>query len=545
MLSPLSQQRREGRTVALETEFDEHDFQEFRSLIRQRTGLFFNERRRNDLKTGILKAFHYSSMKSLRDYYRALSESQGQSVLLKTLVSFLTVGETYFFRHFDVIEREILPRLIKAHQHDRTVRIWSAGCSTGEEPYSVAMVLHHLLPKLREWNIFILASDININSLQYAREGVYRPWSLRSIPDWYKERYFEKGEGLYILDPEIRSMVQFDYLNLVDECYPSSANGTHDLDLVFCRNVTIYFETETTIKVIDRFHRALKEKSYLAVGHAEPSSLIYDEYETEIYPDSVIYRKDSSASRDRKSRTGIRIRQEYPRTVPETIQVTPPLENLTKHITRLTREEPGISRKSDKERQELREKLAKRTEELGRQYGKKTEVEKERREELTESELFDQGIKAFQCREFQKASEMFDRVVVQSPGNGRALYMLGHVYANLNDVQRAIEYCRRAIEKDSLLIEAYYLLGLILKEENSFDESIRFLKKAIYIDLEFAIGYYELAVNYFKRGDMASGRKYIRETLRILKKKADDERVGVLDDLSARELKMMCHMWER
>lgn len=542
MLSaPAKAESKSERLLLSETEFSDWDFQRFRDHIRRRSGLFFNDRRRNDLKAGVLKAFHYSSLRSLGDYYDALC-APGSDAMFKTLVSFLTVGETYFFRHFDVIEREILPRLIRSHQHDRAIRIWSAGCSTGEEPFSVAMVLHHLLPEIKNWDITIMATDINVNSLQYAREGVYRPWSLRSIPASYKDRYFEKNHGLYELSPDIRTMVRFDYLNLVDDCYPSDQNGTQDIDLLFCRNVTIYFETETTIKVIDRFYRTLKDKAYLAVGHAEPSSLIYDEYETEIYSDAVIYRKDPSARRERMAKTGIRIRRDFERALTDQAAKSA-MTDLTQKITRMAKTDV-VEQKTDVQRKKIREKLTRRTEELERHYGKAKEQAAERRADMTESELFDSGVKHFHDKAFAQAVDRFEQVIAQSPANGRALYMLGHIHANLNDVGRAIDYCQRAIEKDSLLIEAYYLLGLILKEENRFDESVRNLKKAIYIDLEFAVGYYELAVNYFKRGDAATGKKHIRETLRILNKKSDEERVGVFDDLTVRELKMMCHMWE-
>jgi tetratricopeptide (TPR) repeat protein len=134
-------------------------------------------------------------------------------------------------------------------------------------------------------------------------------------------------------------------------------------------------------------------------------------------------------------------------------------------------------------------------------------------------------------------------LIQRNPKNGRALYMIAHIQANLDQVGPAKEYCHRAIEQDALLIEAYYLLGLILKEENIFDDSIRMLKKTIYIDPNFAIGYYDLAVNYFKIGDTIQGKKYLKQTENILKTKNADERVGILDDLTARELGMMVTMW--
>jgi tetratricopeptide (TPR) repeat protein len=122
--------------------------------------------------------------------------------------------------------------------------------------------------------------------------------------------------------------------------------------------------------------------------------------------------------------------------------------------------------------------------------------------------------------------------------------MIAHINANLDRIEDAKKYCYLAIEKDSLLIEAYYLLGLIFKEENAFDDSIKMLKKTIYINMNFVVGYYELAVNYFKLGDTVQGRKYLKQTDKALKGFDPEARVGVLDDLNARELGMMVKMWD-
>ncbi len=569
MLSPQSKTQ-SAKTLNLsaitkEAEFTEQDYIRFRDLVRRNSGIYFNEKKRNDLKLGVLKAFHYSGHPNLNSYYNALTGDSQNVTLFKTLVSFLTVGETYFFRHFDVIEKQILPRLIKAHQHDKSLRIWSAGCSTGEEPYTIAMVLDHLLPDLAEWKIFILGTDININSLDYAREALYRPWSLRTINDYYKNRYFTKKEGLYYLIPSIQSMVQFDYLNLVEDCYPSPANNTTDMDIIFCRNVTIYFEAETTIKVINRFYKSLKEKSYLAVGHAEPSSLIYDQYIGEIFPDAVVYRKDTAAKKEMQYKTGIKTREDLfsshrkQASITGSSQVTSTLAELQKQIDKLsingeTQKKVSAVSKSEAE---------KKTETIGKTIPavtptpEKTPVtipvkvketirteEDLRRAEATEFQMFAEGIEQFKNKQFEESLKTFKSINELYPNNGRALYMTAHICANLDRIEEAKDYCYKAIQKDSLLIEAYYLLGLIYKEENAFDDSIKMLKKAIYINMNFAIGYYEIAVNYFKLGDQVQGRKYLKQTEKILKTIPPDERLGVLDDLSARELGMMVKMWD-
>lgn len=544
--------------TARDTEFSEEYFIKFRDLIRTKSGIFFADRKRSDLKAGVLKAFHYSGMKNLREYFELLYAEKSNSPTFKMLVSFLTIGETYFFRHFDVIERVVLPNLIKSHQHDKTLRIWSAGCSTGEEPFTAAMVLNHLLPDIKEWNISIVGTDININSLQYAKDAVYRPWSLRSINEFYKNNFFTKKDGLYYLDERVTSLVKFDYLNLVDDAYPLTENSTKDLDLIFCRNVTIYFEMETTIKAVHKFYECLKEKGYLAVGHAEPSSLIYDTYVSEIYPDAVIYRRDTTLKKEQQYKTGIRIRKDIFKDYSDQQNITssskpalPDLSGLQKQIEKLQDQKtPPKKEQPVVKRSEVREKLTQRSEQietnLNQALPEKTPIqaEIERRAQLNESDLFSKGIELFQQKDFSAAEKAFLELVDRYPKNARALYMVAHIKANKDLVDEAKQFCNKAIESDSLLIEAYYLLGLIFKEENAFDESIKFLKKTIYINPNFAIGYYDLAVNYFKLGDNIQGHKYLKQTDRILKTRSPEDRIGLLDDLTARELGMMVKMWE-
>ena len=550
--------RSPAKYSARDTEFSEEYFIKFRDLIRTKSGIFFADRKRADLKAGVLKAFHYSDMKNLRDYFDLLSVEKSNSPAFKMLVSFLTIGETYFFRHFDVIERVVLPNLIKSHQHDKTLRIWSAGCSTGEEPFTAAMVLNHLLPDIREWSISIVGTDININSLQYAKDAVYRPWSLRSINDFYKNNYFAKKDGLYYLDERVTSLVKFDYLNLVDDAYPLSENSTKDLDLIFCRNVTIYFEMETTIKAVHKFYECLKEKGYLAVGHAEPSSLIYDMYISEIYPDAVIYRRDTSLKKEQQYKTGIRIRRDIfkdysdQQTMTATSKQTlPDLSGLQKQIEKLqVHKKPPKIEQPALQRSEVLEKLSQRSEEIETNLIQASpekipaQSEVERRAQLNESDLFSKGIELFQQKDFSAAEKSFIELVERYPKNARALYMVAHIKANKDLVEEAKHYCQKAIESDSLLIEAYYLLGLIYKEENAFDQSIKLLKKTIYIDPNFAIGYYDLAVNYFKLGDNVQGHKFLKQTDKILKTCNAEDRIGLLDDLTARELGMMVKMWD-
>jgi tetratricopeptide (TPR) repeat protein len=312
---------------------------------------------------------------------------------------------------------------------------------------------------------------------------------------------------------------------------------------------------ETTIKVVHRFYECLKEKGYLAVGHAEPSSLIYDAFVSEIYPDAVIYRRDTSSKKEQQYKTGIRIRRDIFKDYSDQQTISaaakpamPDLAALQKQIEKLQVVKKEIETpRPVVPKSEIREKLSQRSEQIETDQ-KTLEVkipeEVDRRAKLNESELFAKGIDQFQKKDFSSAEGSFLELVDSYPKNARALYMIAHIKANKDQVEEAKKFCSLAIENDSLLIEAYYLLGLIYKEENAFDQSIKLLKKTIYIDPEFAIGYYDLAVNYFKLGDNVQGHKYLKQTQRILKSCDPEERIGLLDDLTARELGMMVKMWD-
>ncbi len=188
------------------------------SVVAQ-TGLHFPPERWADLLRGIRSAapeFGFENAAACAQWVASGGLSQPQ---IGKLATFLTVGETYFFREIGalgILEEQILPALINARRgREQSLRIWSAGCCTGEEPYSIAMILRKLLPDLRNWNVTILASDINLRFLRQARAGVYREWSFRSpTPPWVKEKWFTaNAEDRHVIHPDLRSMVNFCYLN--------------------------------------------------------------------------------------------------------------------------------------------------------------------------------------------------------------------------------------------------------------------------------------------------------------------------------------------
>lgn len=267
----------------------------YRDLLLARTGLHYPERRRPDLVHALSQAALCCGFDCLTALYRAIIDG---GPVWDLTVAQLTIGETYFMRNgaqFAGLRTLILPDLTDRRRAARSLRIWSAGCATGEEPYSLAMTLADALPVAEGWQISILATDINSQFLERAREALYGSWSFREMSEAMRDRFFTAEGSRWRLHPELRRQVLFARLNLAEPGYPTIANGTVALDLIFCRNVTIYFDEATTRQVVERFYMALAPGGWLVVGHAEPHNDIYRNFETHNAPGAVLYRKPLSA----------------------------------------------------------------------------------------------------------------------------------------------------------------------------------------------------------------------------------------------------------
>ena len=272
------------------------DYVLFRAFVQDRIGLDVTEDRRPMLARALSEEMETSGLASLEELHRLLQISSNTSLVWDRLVSALTIGETYFFRntgHFDALAKKILPDLLMDREHSsRRIRIWSAGCATGEEPYSIAIMLNELIPNPASWNISILATDINRDKLRRAREGVYSAWSFRGVERRVQETYFQlNDQKQFTISEKIKRMVTFEYLNLVGDPFPSLANNTNAMDIILCRNVTIYFTPAVTRQVLANFHACLTDGGWLIPGASEPNMVSYEEFEPRNFPRAVIYQR--------------------------------------------------------------------------------------------------------------------------------------------------------------------------------------------------------------------------------------------------------------
>jgi chemotaxis protein methyltransferase CheR len=268
----------------------------FIKLIAQHTGLEIRERDQADLSEKIFVRMKELNIFFPEEYYQFLGYSTIESYQeWEKLVLLLTNLESYFFRdreQFNLLRDRILPELIQSKKHNKIIRICSAGCSTGEEPLSLAILLKELIPDPEQWNLMILGVDINQEALKKAKQGIYTAWSLRSIDPEIIQRYFLHFSNQYYLDMQIQQMVKFQYINLVKDSFKEH-NEMRDIDLIICRNVFIYFEASAISKVLDKFHQILQPLGYLITGHTELFAQNLSNFETKLFPESLVYIKKS------------------------------------------------------------------------------------------------------------------------------------------------------------------------------------------------------------------------------------------------------------
>lgn len=260
-------------------------------------GLQLQGERLPDLQRALQKAANELGLAGSEACAQLLLAGNLDSTAMAALAGQLTVGETYFFRDedaFAALSTRILPGLIAARRRagDRRLRIWSAACCTGEEVYSVGILLHQLLPDIADWRITLLGTDVNAGFLRKAAGGVYGQWSFRDTPAELLTRHFRRvGGGRYALLPAIRRMATFAVLNLADEtAMAGMRNGA--FDLILCRNVLMYFSPAQASKVIGVLHVALHQDGWLAVAPCEASPVLFDRFRLVHCAGAIFYRKD-------------------------------------------------------------------------------------------------------------------------------------------------------------------------------------------------------------------------------------------------------------
>jgi chemotaxis protein methyltransferase CheR len=267
----------------------EDEFKLFAKLIYDESGIFLKETKITLLSNRLRKRLYALKLDTFTQYYEYINGLADKRKEIESLIDVVSTNETYFFRNerqFEALTKQCLVDIAGQKKDEKRLRIWSAGCSTGEEPYTLAICVlenQHLFPN---WNIEIIATDIAPSVLEFAHKGSYSGRRIEKVPPDILKKYFTNNADnreLYEVNSEVKKYVTFQYLNLFSNPYPEN------LDIIFCRNVMIYFDKEHQKRLIAGFHRVLLKTGYLFIGHSETLHSISDDFSYVKILDSPVY----------------------------------------------------------------------------------------------------------------------------------------------------------------------------------------------------------------------------------------------------------------
>jgi len=268
----------------------DHELSEIRMLIEERTGIHFDESRERFFSTRVREHMHARGHARGSELLRAIRKT---NVEYESLLERLLTQETSFFRYpavFEAFEKRVLPELhvAKFWKNPRTIRVWSAGCSSGEEPYSIAITIADSLSFADAWNVEILATDVGRQALKNAEAGIYGGRSLANVDARQLANHFTQVDGKYQVKPRLRKMISFAPMNLASPVYVGR------MDLIFCMNVLIYFTEERRRALVQRFYESLEPGGYLFLGHSESISKMPVKFQAIVLGDCIMYRKPAA-----------------------------------------------------------------------------------------------------------------------------------------------------------------------------------------------------------------------------------------------------------
>jgi chemotaxis protein methyltransferase CheR len=462
----------------------------FETVVRrlgEQTGLSFAPARHDSTEQGIRRAMARAGAAD-PEQYGALVERDAAA--LDDLIAELTVGETYFFRdpaHFDFIRRTVLPDLARRRGFEHVVRAWSAGCASGEEAYSLAMLFAE-----EGWagRAYLLATDISRTALAKAHQASYGNWSLRGPAAAAAGPYLSCHGNRHVVYERIRRAVDFEYLNLARDVYPSFATGTWGMDLILCRNVLIYFDREAGATVARRLFESLAPGGWLITAASDPPVGNDAPYETVVNEEGVFYRRPAET------------KPQYP---VGSIQHTAPsteyaVANTDHSVLGTAYCAEGIASSPDR---------------------------------LGEAQA------AFARGDYLRAAEL-------TAADPSAAVLHVRALANL-DTARAERACAEAVARHPCAAELHHLHAVLLLELGRDDEAARAARRVVYLDRGLALGHFTLGSILWRRGDKAGARRAYRNARDLCAARpadevvplSDGERAGRLAEASAARLAVL------
>lgn len=510
----------------------------FIQLITNHTGWQIRPQDRSALWQKILIRMKALKLDVPEKYYQLLAAPTHKSQSeWREFTQLLTVNETYFLRdkgQLSLLEKVILPELIehklnlyKSLGVPPTLRIWSAGCSTGEEAYSLSILLKQLISDWHPWKIYILGTDLDREALEKAKRGIYSSWSFRLVDPELQRLYFHRHESEWEIDNKLRQVIQFRCLNLVTDKFPNIYQDIYHMDLILCRNVFVYFEPKYISLVLKKFAKTLRPGGYLMTGHAEVYGQIMKEFQPKNFPDSVVYQvRDSVPQECAQIDSGVAAVAETNSAFVELRQANTAGDETGKLLAGRTLP----ARFGNEIYPEIKPQFT-TTSPLGKmlQTGKIEEglaglavsvslpIIAENGADKTPAMLILEAKDLFKNKDYAEAIDKAQQSIELQPHNFEAYYLIAQIEANCGNYSQAISYCHRASKVDSMSVFPYYLEAHIAEEQGDLEVSKKLYKKIIYIAPSLVSAYLELAKIYNKEGKVKRAIKMYDSSCEILK----------------------------
>lgn len=514
--------------MSFQRQFNEALIQRFIQLIGTHTGLQIRPQEREALCEKICYRMNVVSIYLPEAYYQLLEtdtyQSQGE---WQELANLLTINESYFFRdkgQFSLLKYQTLPQLIAAKKQTKTLRIWSAGCSTGEEPYSLAILLTELIPNWENWNLYILGTDINQESINKAKQGVYSSWSFRLLDQKLQNCYFEPHRTEWKINKNIQNMVDFKTVNLIKTPFPNLLLDVQNIDLILCRNVFVYFDKPAISLVVNKFYNTLQPGGYFLTAHSELQGLDLSLFHTESFPESTIYQRPKETVGAKLSRKKAKVDSDTEKAIP---CLSSPAANQVKiELAPLVSKNYSLVQVGDKINNKVNE--CRRLANL--------EINDNPANPSTFQTLLCEAETLFKHKSYASAIQKAEQAIALAPKNFGSYYLMAQIYANLGEYDKAVHYCQLALKIDSLSEKPLYLLAHIAEERGNIEEAKSLLKKIIYLVPSSISAYLELSCIYETEGNPSRALKIRTVALEILKKLPQEAIVESQEKMTAGEL---------
>ncbi|NQU95186.1 MAG: hypothetical protein HQ549_03010 [Candidatus Omnitrophica bacterium] len=482
---------------------------QFKTFVANRGGLYFKDHDLKNLESAISARMKSRGMHSFPGYYAYLTTAEEKEDEFRELLNLLTINHTYFFRNepqFKALREKVLPNVIEKKRQEASasgeekpaLRIWSAGCATGQEPYSIAMIVRDLIEDIDDWDVQILATDASENALQNARKGTYSQNSVKHVDETRLARYFTKEgnterDTKYRIQENIRRMINFAFFNLMEESFPTG------FDIIFCRNVVIYFEFETTVKVMNKLYSGLLDGGYMFIGYSETLQFMQDRLQMISWEDAIYYHKA-------KGKAPVYTEFAEPLPAKEEIDLDKVLEEISK---------------------------AEATANLEAETKKAPPTQK------IENMLI-QIIKAMHLKQYDKALSLIEEASSVDDKVVDPHYLAAEIFINQGKRGEAKTRLSTALKLDSLFAPAHYLYGCIYVEESDLDNAKKSLKKALFIDKNFLLAHFYLAQVFKTEGRTKDAIREYRNSLKLLSGAAPGDIIAYSGGFNAATFMSVC-----